>query len=176
MDVSCMRMESTSGDGHKLVFAVDAKLDIPEERLNDFQDIYKDFIEYKTISADLGNIPRPQDHVQMEFLTAVDLFGKDLPNFFPKPIAKREKLHHLHVFDGTNDWDINRWKQSEQSKRSSDSLMFYSYFEHQNVHYFYVLKFIEEPDGHSFQSEENTKGTLSKRAEGYRLQTTGVRS
>ncbi|KAA1139419.1 hypothetical protein D3H39_27135 [Citrobacter portucalensis] len=57
-----MRMESTSGDGHKLVFAVDAKLDIPEERLNDFQDIYKDFIEYKTISADLGNIPRPQDH------------------------------------------------------------------------------------------------------------------
>ncbi|WP_165587254.1 type II toxin-antitoxin system YafO family toxin [Enterobacter hormaechei] len=171
-----MRMESTSDDGHELVFAVDAELDISDERLTDFQDIYNDFIEYKSVSADFGNLPRPPDHVQMEFLTAVDLFGKDLPNFFPKPIAKREQLHHLHVFDGTNDWSVNRWKQSEQSKRSSDSLLFYSYFEHKNVHYFYILKFIQAPDGHAFQSEENTTGTLSKRAAVYRLQTTGIKS
>lgn len=174
MDVSCFRTESTSLDGHELIFAVDAELDISDERYGDFQDIYADFIEYKTISADFGNIPCPPNDVQMEFLSAVDLFGKDKPNHFPKPLAKQEKLHHLHVFDGTNDWSIRRWKKSEQSKRSSDSLLFYSYFKYESVHHFFILEFIRAPKGHDFQSDEDAMEILAERAKGYRLHITGL--
>lgn len=158
----------TSVDGHQLVFNVSQTLSYIISRVGGFTDLYNEFIHYKTQSADLGNLPVPDRSVQMEYLTIVDAFGKDKPNHFPKPGAKNEQLHHLHVFDGNTDNELNRWLSRTQSRRSSDTLLFYSFFEWQDCYYFYVLEFVESPEGHDFQSDQVQMAVIVQRASQYR--------
>jgi len=133
-----------------------------------FLEIYEEFISYKKISADLGNIPIPPEHIQKEYCSAVDLFGKEKPNHFPRLNAKKEKIHHLHVFDGKTDAELENWSSKQQSRRSCDTLIFYSYFEHDDKFYFYILKFIESPKGHEFQSNSQEMLQITNEAEKYR--------
>ena len=136
-----------------LIFDVDPLLEVPESELEGFFLIYENFIEYKTQSADLDNIPCPSEDTQKDFLSLVDIFGKDKPNEFPKPEAQKNGLHHIHVFDGSNDRELTKWVGKYQIQRVCDTLLFYSYFFFENKHYFYVLQFVGHPDGHSFQQD-----------------------
>jgi len=168
MTGSVFHRQSTSEEGHQLVFDVDALLALSPDTLPGFQKAYSEFIDYKTESADLGNIPAPENHIQMEYASVVDLFGKDKPNHFPKPGAKKEKLHHVHVFDGKTDQELDAWVSKAQSRRVCDTLLFYSYFEFQGIHHFFILQFVLDPDGHDFQNEDGNMKNLVERASAYR--------
>jgi hypothetical protein len=103
------RRESQSEEEQvTLIFDVDPLLEVPESELGGFLLIYENFIEYKAQSADLDNIPCPSEDPQKDFASLVDLFGKDKPNEFPKPEAKKHGLHHIHVFDGSHDRELKR--------------------------------------------------------------------
>lgn len=161
--------KTTSEDGHELVIDVDSRIGIPVEIEEGFKELFDEFVAYKTESADLGNIPCPSEETQKEYLSITDVFGKDKQNHFPKPDAKRENLHHVHVFDGETDEDLAKWNAKQQIRRSCDTLLFYSYFEHNEIHYFYVLQFILDPEGHDFQKDNAEMKALIDYAEEYRL-------
>ncbi len=151
-----------------LIFDVDPLLEVPESELGGFLSIYDEFIDYKTQSADLGNIPCPSEDNQKDFASLVDLFGKDKPNEFPKPLAKIHGLHHVHIFDGSNDRELTRWIGKYQIQRVCDTLLFYSYFLHKEKHYFYVLQFVGDPDGHSYQKDVKEMSNLIDRIKQYK--------
>lgn len=161
-------ISATSEDGHQLTFNIDECVEIAEHAMDNFKSLIDRFVEYKTESADLGNIPAPSDGVQMEYLSLVDVFGKDKPNHFPKPDAKNENLHHVHVFDGTTEFEIDQWINKEQIKRVCDTLLFYSYFEHDEIHHFNVLQFIEDPNGHDYQKNNDEMKKILEYATTYR--------
>ncbi|WP_087024462.1 type II toxin-antitoxin system YafO family toxin [Thaumasiovibrio subtropicus] len=160
-------------DGHKLVFNVNPSLIVEAEQQDAFNDLYSDFIEYKTESADLGNIPCPDEDVQKDHCSFVDIFGKDKPNEFPKPDAGIENLHHVHIFDGETEFEYDKWINKAQIRRVCDTLLFYSYFQFKDVHYFYVLNFVLDPQGHEFQKDEEAMRIIIGRAEQYRLSIVG---
>lgn len=165
--------ETTSEDGHKLVFNVDSSLKITPELEDGFNELYEDFIEYKTEGADFGNVPCPSEDVQKDHLALVDLFGKDKPNEFPKPDAGKENLHHVHIFDGETEYEFEKWAEKAQIRRVCDTLLFYSYFKFEGVHHFYILNFVLDPDGHDFQKDEEAMKILIGFAENYRLSIVG---
>ncbi|WP_102315759.1 type II toxin-antitoxin system YafO family toxin [Vibrio cyclitrophicus] len=165
--------EITSEHDHKLVFNVDSNLKITPELEESFNELYEDFKEYKTESADLGNVPCPSEDVQKEHLSAVDTIGKDKPNEFPKPDASKENLHHVHIFDGETEYEFNKWADKAQIRRVCDTLLFYSYFNFEGVHYFYVLNFVLDPEGHDFQKDNEAMGIIIGFAEKYRLSIVG---
>ncbi len=163
------RRESQSEEEQiTLIFDVDPLLEVPESELGGFLRIYEEFIDYKTQSADLGNIPCPSEDTQKDFLSLVDFFGKDKPNEFPKPAAKIHGLHHVHIFDGSNDRELTKWIGKYQIQRVCDTLLFYSYFLFEDIHYFYVLQFVGDPDGHSFQQDVEKMGFLIERIKQYK--------
>lgn len=157
-----------SDDGHRLVFDVSRTISHRMGSAGGFTELYEEFIDYKMQSADLGNLPAPDMSVQMEYLTIVDFFGKDKPNHFPKPAVKNEQIHHVHVFDGHTDTELNSWLARAQSRRSSDTLLFYSYFQWNGIHHFYVLELAEDPEGHSFQKNEIKMAAIIRMAVEYR--------
>lgn len=163
------RRESWSEeDNIALVFDIDPMLDVPEAELEGFKSIYNEFIDYKTQSADLGNLPCPSEETQKDYASLVDFFGKDKPNEFPKPAAKYQGLHHVHVFDGSTDRELSRWVGKFQIQRVCDTLLFYSYFVYQEKHYFYILQYVGDPDGHSFQQDVKEMGNLIERIKQYK--------
>jgi len=162
------RRESQSEEEQvTLIFDVDPLLEVPESELGGFLLIYENFIEYKAQSADLDNIPCPSEDTQKDFASLVDLFGKDKPNEFPKPEAKKHGLHHIHVFDGSHDRELTTWVGKYQIQRVCDTLLFYSYFLFEDKHYFYVLQFVGDPGGHSFQQDIKEMDYLIERIKQY---------
>lgn len=163
------RRESQSQEGKiALIFDVDPLLSVPNNELESFLRIYEEFIDYKTQSADLGNIPCPSEDNQKDFASLVDIFGKDKPNIFPKPLARIYGLHHVHIFDGKNDRELTTWLRKYQIQRVCDTLLFYSYFPHQKNHYFYVLQFVSDPHGHSYQKDVSEMNNLIDRIKQYK--------
>jgi len=166
--MSYRRESQSEVDKIALVFDIDPLLKIPAPELQGFHRIYNEFIDYKTQSADFENLPCPSEEAQKDYASLVDVFGKDKPNEFPKPAAKIQGLHHVHVFDGSTDRELSRWLMKHQIKRVCDTLLFYGYFVYEEKHHFYILQYVGDPNGHSFQKDVTEMGYLIERIKQYK--------
>jgi len=148
-----------------LVFTVDIDID----KTDTFATVYDAFIAYKSDSPE-DELPAPTVDDQKDYESVNDLFGKDTPNYFPKPKVKKENLHHVHVFDGSKSW--NAWINKEQYRRSCDTLLFYSYFKNNSVRYFHLLDFLFNPENddksHNKMKDDEYMQILADKAECYR--------
>lgn len=162
------RSEVISDEGHRLQFDVSDRVKIAESDKKGFEELFEEFIRYKGFCADDGDIPAPLEHDQKEYASSVDNFGKDKPNHFPKPDAKIEKLHHVHVYDGKTDAQLDKWIEKPQNQRVCDTLLFYSYFQYDDVHHFFILQFVTDPDGHKYQKDDEKMSVVVQCAKEYR--------
>lgn len=145
----------------KLFFAACKSIEFNEA----FLALYENFMTYKKIGLeDYDDFPAPTIDIQRDEDSLVDIFGKDKRTEFPKPESKNQNAHHIHIFD--NQESFKKWKKKPQLLRSSDSILFYSAFKHEEVYYFYVLKIIKArknpPQSGHAPFEEKDEKTLKE--------------
>lgn len=159
-----------SDEGHQLNFDVSNRVEVAKSEGSGFKDLFEEFVRYKGYCADDDDIPSSPRHDQMKYASSVDFFGKDKPNHFPKPGAKNENLYHVHVFDGKTDAQLDKWIDKPQRQRSSNTLLFYSYFFHNGIYHFFILQFISnaEGDAHEYQRDNEKMNVVIQCAKEYR--------
>ncbi|YCO02405.1 type II toxin-antitoxin system YafO family toxin (plasmid) [Vibrio sp. VNB-15] len=128
--------------------------------VDDFEPVLEEFIDYKTKSSIDDEMPAPSLDVQKDYTSVVEVFGRDKRNQHPRKESKEENLHHLHFYTSDEEDDrleliaYKKWKSKPQYQRVSNTFIIYSYFHHKDIHYFYILDFIEVDIDESSSDEE----------------------
>jgi hypothetical protein len=108
-------------------------------RLNPlFLEIYKQFQFYKEDSA-ADEHAAPNNYIQKTYHSIHPLFGRDRFDKVNKT-ANVEEIQHLHVREELSIWEDKDGRLC-QWECTSDTHLIYSYFYHQDTHYYYLIEF-----------------------------------
>lgn len=129
-----------------------------------FQEIFEEFCYYKE-NSEPNEHPSPRRYTQEIYESLSPLFGRD--RFDKKyPEASNQNIQHLHVKQPHSKWDLMAGSAKPQWECTSDSYLVYSYFKHQDVHYYFVIEFYKSK---SHAQYEHDVEIFIHEAEQYRL-------
>lgn len=131
---------------------------------DDLDLIADEFLIYKEASKNREH-PAPSRKVQETYVSASEMFGRDRFDKLSKD-AQKEEIQHLHVRQEDSIWEDEEGYGYAQWNCTSDSYLVYSYFKHQDDHYYYFIEFFGK-EAHSLYEKMGDK--FIKCAKDFRL-------
>ncbi|EOR09651.1 MULTISPECIES: type II toxin-antitoxin system YafO family toxin [Acinetobacter] len=108
----------------------------------DFKLILEEFESYKKNSNDKEH-PRPVNHIQRTTASVSYYFGRDRFDIKHKQ-ARAEEIQHVHFREENSLWEFDDGDPKAQWDCKSNTYLIYSYFYHNNCHYYFLIDLIEK--------------------------------